>query len=187
MILMKYLIIFLFLCSIANSEEKKWRIEKVGDMTTVSINGNTQHGDVLMFWLKKYKGKCDVLGHTFTFYTAINNANIQKLKNKLVPIKIKNETHNNGKFYADVIYLSPFLLGHRLTFSIGQYKVKEHIEYLSKYKLFDVTIVDNHEPLKEKNIINDFKAKEYFDIQNNSWKLTGLKQAILKGQRLCLQ
>jgi hypothetical protein len=185
---MKYLFIFLFICFAASSEEKEWRVEKIGQLTVVSMNGEVQHGDTLLFWMKKLDGKCDVLKHTFTFYTAVNNPNINNLRDKLLPIKIKGEAFNNGKIYAEVEYLSPFLMGHRLSLSLGQYKIDEHIDYLSKYKEYNVTIVDAFKSSRNyKNVIQDFKAKDYFDIQNNSWKLTGIKKAILKGQKLCMQ
>jgi len=185
---MRYLALFLFICSVATSQEKEWRIEKVGKVTTVSINGDIQFGDVLMFWMKKNNNKCDILGHTFTFYTTEKNPKIVNLKNKLIPIKIKGEKYNDGKIYANVTYLSPFLLGHRLTLSLGQYKLGQHIEYLAKHKTFDVTIIDAFENSKEqKNILQNFKVEDYFDIKNNSWSLKGLQDAILKGQQLCMK
>lgn len=185
---MRYLIIFLFICSAAISQEKEWRVEKIGKVTTVSMNGDIQFGDVLMFWMKKHNDKCDILGHTFTFYTTKKNPKIANLKNKLIPIKIKGEKYNNGKIYATVTYLSPFLLGHRLTLSLGQYRVGQHIDYLSKNEKFDVSIIDTFEDTKkQKNILQDFKVSDYFDIKNNSWSLKGLKDAILKGQKLCME
>ena len=106
----------------------------------------------------------------------------------MIPIKIKGEKYNDGKIYANVTYLSPFLLGHRLTLSLGQYKLGQHIEYLAKHKTFDVTIIDAFENSKEqKNILQNFKVEDYFDIKNNSWSLKGLQDAILKGQQLCMK
>ena len=181
------LIFYLFFLSSVIADEKEWIVEKNNDITTVSMNGEVQHGDVLMFWLKKVEGKCDTISHTFTFYSAKNNPEIENLRDKIIPIKIKGETYNDGNVYAQVSYLSEFLMGHRLSFSIGFYKVDEHINYLSKYENFDVTIANDHYPDKEiNNSIKLFKADDYFDIKNNSWSLKGIKEAIKKGQKLCL-
>jgi hypothetical protein len=181
------LIIYLFLFSLVSADDKQWIVEKNKNITTVSMNGDVQHGDVLMFWLKKEDGKCDTVSHSFTFYTAKNNPNIEILKDKIIPINIKGEAYNDGNVYAQISYLSEFLMGHRIYFSIGVYNIDEHINYLSTHKSFDVTIADDHYPNKEiDNSIKHFKADDYFDIKNNSWSLNGLKEAIKEGQKLCL-
>jgi translation initiation factor 2 subunit 1 len=54
------------------------------------------------------------------------------------------------------------MMGNRVMFSMGSYKVDQHIDFLSKYKTYDVTIVDETNPKSagQSNMIENFKAAE---------------------------
>ena len=170
----------------AFADDYKWEISSISDGQTVlaRMNGNVTHGDRLMFSLKNNQGKCDILQENFMFYTMSKNPDIKKIEGKIIPIKF-----NEDNTYAEASYVLPFMMGHRVMFSMGTYKVDQHIDFLSKYKTYNVTIVDETNPksAEQSNMIENFKAEDYFDIPNNSWNLEGAKEAILKAQKLCLE
>jgi hypothetical protein len=180
------IILALLWSNVGSAEDYKWEISTISDGQTVlaSMNGNVTHGDTLMFILKNNQGKCDFLKPTFSFYTMAKNPDIKKIEGKEIPIKT-----SDGNTYADVSYVSPFLLGHRVMLSMSFYKVDELINSMSKYKSYDVVIVDETNPksVGQSNRIENFKATDYFDIINNNWNLKGAKEAILKAQKLCLE
>ena len=59
----------------------------------------------------------------------------------------------------------------------------------AKYETYNVTIVDENLPSRvmQPHLIKNFNASDYFDVPNNSWDLKGVKEAIGKAQKLCLQ
>ena len=177
----------LLFCNVAYAEDYKWEISTISDgqIVLASMNGNVTHGDTLMLILKNSnQGKCDYVQPTFSFYTMAKNPAIKKIQGKEIPIKT-----SDGNTYADASLVSPFLLGHRVMFSMSFYKVDDLINSLSKYKSYDVVIVDETNPksVGQSNRIENFKATDYFDIINNNWNLKGAKEAILKAQKLCLK
>ena len=89
--LLTFLTLFVMLGGVASAEEKKWEINKSKDGSSVmmSINGEITHGDTLNLLLKKFKGKCDTVHHTFVFYSESKNPKIKNLEGKLIPINIK--------------------------------------------------------------------------------------------------
>jgi hypothetical protein len=189
--LLTFLTLFLMLGGVAVAEEKKWNVSrsKDGTIVFVGINGEVTYGDSLTFWLKKKDGKCDILQETFTFYSMHKNPNFKNLLGKLIPINIKGLTYNNGKVYAEVSYTAPFMSGNRALFSMGLYEIEEHIKHLSQFKTYDLTIVNdlNLEGKEHPKIIKNFKASDYFDIPNNRWNLKGVKEALIQGQKLCME
>ena len=74
-------------------------------------------------------------------------------------------------------------------FSMGSYKVNQHLDLMFKYKTYAVTIMDENVSRRalQPNMIKNFKALDYFDVPNNSWDLKGLKEVIRKAQKLCLE
>ena len=177
----------LLFCNVTYAEDYKWEISTISDgqIVLASMNGNVTHGDTLMLILKNSnQGKCDYVQPTFSFYTMAKNPAIKKIQGKEIPIKT-----SDGNTYADASLVSPFLLGHRVMFSMSFYKVDDLINSLSKYKSYDVVIVDETNPksVGQSNRIENFKATDYFDIINNNWNLKGAKEAILKAQKLCLE
>ena len=164
----------------------KWEISTMNEGQTVlaRMNGNVVYGDTLMFSLRNNQGKCDILQESFMFYTMSKNPDIKKIEGKIIPIK-----SSEGNTYAEASYVLPFMMGNRVMFSMGSYKVDEHIDFLSKYKTYDVTIVDETNPksAEQSNMIENFKAADYFDVPNNSWNVKNAKEAILKAQKLCLE
>ena len=78
-----------------------------------------------------------------------------------------------------IIEVAAFLMGYRVTFSLGVFPVKEYIYRLNNFyneeKKYEIRIVDG---------IN-FKASKYFDITINSWKLDKLVPSVLEAIKLC--
>ena len=172
--------------NVGSAEDYKWEISTMNEGQTVlaSMNGNVTHGDTLMFTLRNNQGKCDILQENFTFYTMSKNPDIKKIEGKIIPIK-----SSEGNTHAEASYVLPFMMGHRVFFSTGSYKVDQHIDFLSKYKTYDVTIVNEtkSKSAEQSNVIKNFKAADYFDVPNNSWNVKNAKEAILKAQKLCLE
>jgi len=74
-------------------------------------------------------------------------------------------------------------------FSMGSYEVNEYLDYMLKYDTYAVTIVDENLSARvmQPHLIKNFKAADYFDVPNNSWDLEGVKEIIIKAQKLCLE
>ena len=74
-------------------------------------------------------------------------------------------------------------------FSMGSYEVNEYLDYMLKYDTYAVTIVDENLSARvmQPHLIKNFKAAEYFDVPKNSWDLKGVKEVIVKAQKLCLE
>jgi hypothetical protein len=180
------LVITLVINTHSEAGEDEWEIRSISNGQTILAlrKGNVTYGDTLIFSLQNNKGKCDVLQELFTFYTTAENLDVKKIKGKIIPIKF-----NEDKLYAKASYVLPFLLGHRVMFSMGSYKVNKHLDLMFKYKTYAVTIMDENVSRRalQPNMIKNFKALDYFDVPNNSWNLKGSKEAIGKAQKLCLE
>ena len=168
------------------ADDYKWEISSMNEGQTVlaRMNGNVTHGDTLIFSLRNNNGKCGDLTELFTFYTAANNPSINQIEQKLIPVKV-----NGDSLHALANNASPFLIGHRVMFTMGTYNIDTYISLISKWKIYDLIIVDETNPksAEQSNMIENFKAEDYFDIPNNSWNVQGAKEAILKAQKLCLE
>ena len=96
------------------------------------------------------------------------------MEDKNIPIKLNGED-----LTAKVISVSPFLMGHRVAFSLGKFPIKEYIyflnEFYNEFQKFEIEIVDG---------IN-FKVNKYFDITVNNWKLDKLVPSIIKANKIC--
>ena len=155
-----------------------------GQTILVLKTGNVTYGDTLMLVLENKNGKCEQIQESFTFYTTTKNTEIKAIEGKNIPIKF-----NEHELYAKASYVFPFLLGHRVMFSMGSYEVNEYLDYMLKYDTYAVTIVDENLSARvmQPHLIKNFKAADYFDVPNNSWDLEGVKEIIVKAQKLCLE
>ncbi len=119
-----------------------------------------------------------------SFYTTTKNIQIKAIEGKNIPVKF-----NEHELFAKASYVFPFLLGHRVMFSMGSYEVNEYLDYMLKYETYSVTIVDENLSTRvmQPHLIKNFKASDYFDVPSNSWDLKGLEEAIGKAQKLCLE
>ena len=180
------LVITLAINTYSEASESPWDVRPMSNGQTILVlkTGNVTYGDTLMLVLNNYNDKCDQIQETFNFYTTTKNTEVKKIEGKNIPIKF-----NEHELYAKASYVLPFLLGHRVMFSMGTYQVNEYLDYMSKYETYNVTIVDENLPSRvmQPHLIKNFNASDYFDVPNNSWDLKGVKEAIGKAQKLCLK
>lgn len=182
-------------------EEKKWQTFKLDKSKTVVLgfNGEIIWGDMMFLWFQNKNGKCNTVTHTVQFYTATNNPKLKNINEKLIPINIKLDIFHNEKVttlpalqrYGVVTgQVSPFLLGHRILLTLGQYENDEYIGFLNmitKIKKYDVSIIQDFEPKDFTDVkIKNYKVTDYFDVNNNHWNLSGTREAIIEAQKLCL-
>jgi len=171
----KCLFFFLvFFLSVANSEEE-WTIDRFNDLSYARVSGEVTHGDSLNFFIST-ESDCTKVYNNFTFYTYEKPGDIKQLMDKNIPIKI-----NGVDVTANVISVSPFLMGYRVSFSLGVFPIKEYIHFLKEFYdefgKYEIEIVDGI----------DFKVAKYFDIPNNNWKLDKLIPSINEAQNQCSQ
>jgi hypothetical protein len=180
------LVITLVVNTYSEASESPWDVRSMSSGQTILVlkTGNVTYGDTLMLVLKNNNGKCEQIQESFSFYTTTENTEFKTIEGKNIPIKF-----NGQDLYAKASYVFPFLLGHRVMFSMGSYEVNEYLDYMLKYETYAVTIVDEKLSARvmQPHLIKNFKASEYFDVPNNSWDLKGIKEAINKAQKLCLE
>jgi len=180
------LVITLVVNTYSEASEGAWDVRSMSAGQTILIlkTGNVTYGDTLMLVLKNNSGKCEYIQESFNFYTTTENTEVKAIEGKNIPIKF-----NEQELYAKALYVFPFLLGHRVMFSMGSYKVNEYLDYMLKHKTYSVTIVDENLSTRamQPHLIKNFKASDYFDVPNNSWDLKGLEETIGKAQKLCLE
>ena len=180
------LAITLIINTYSEASESPWNVRSMSNGQTILVlkTGNVTYGDTLMLVLENNNGKCNHIQESFNFYTTIKNIQIKAIEGKNIPVKF-----NEHELFAKASYVFPFLLGHRVMFSMGSYEVNKYLDYMLKYKTYSVTIVDENlsARIMQPHLIKNFKATDYFDVLNNSWDLIGVKEAIGKAQKLCLE
>ena len=153
--------------------EEEWTIDTFRDLSYARVSGEVTHGDSLNFFISK-EDNCAKVYNNFTFYTYKKPGDIKQLLDKHIPIKM-----NGVELTAKVISVSPFLMGYRVSFSLGKFPIKEYIYFLSEFyeefQKYEIEIVDGV----------DFKAAKYFDIPVNNWKLDKLVPSVLEASKIC--
>ena len=155
--------------------EEEWTITKFDKLVYATVSGEVTHGDTLNFYVRS-EDNCEKVWNTFSFYTYEKPGDIKQLLHKNVPIKINGEDVS-----AKVITVNPFLMGYRVSFSLGEFPIKEYTHFLKifydEFQKYEIEIVDGL----------DFKASKYFDISNNNWKLDDLIPSVLEANKQCKQ
>ena len=166
---------FLILAPLNVFAEEEWTITKFDKLINAAVSGEVTHGDTLNFFIRS-QDNCEKVWNTFFFYTYEKPADIKQLLNKHVPIKI-----NGKELSAEVVTVSPFLMGYRVGFSLGGFPIKEYTYFLKEFydgfQKYEIEIIDGL----------DFKASKYFDISTNNWKLDNLVPSILEASKQCKQ
>ena len=165
---------FFFIILLSNAyAEEEWTITKFDKLINAAVSGEVTHGDTLNFFIRS-EDNCEKVWNTFSFYTYEKPGDIKQLLHKNVPIKI-----NGKELSAKVITVNPFLMGYRVSFSLGEFPVKEYTyflkEFYDEFQKYEIEIVDGL----------NFKASKYFDININNWKLDKLVPSVLEASRLC--
>ena len=168
--------LFLFLLVIAyqaQADDEEWTIDRFRDLSYARVSGEVTHGDSLNFFIST-EDNCNQVYNNFTFYTYEKPGDIKQLLDKHIPIKM-----NGVELTAKVISVSPFLMGYRVSFSLGKFPIKEYIyflnEFYEEFQKYEIEIVDGV----------DFKAAKYFDIPVNNWKLDKLVPSVLEASKIC--
>ena len=168
-----HLILFLLIIAYQAQAEEEWTIDKYKSLSYARVSGEVIHGDALNFFIGSHEN-CEMVYNSFTFVTYENPGDIYQLEGKNIPIKI-----NGAEVTAEVVSVSPFLIGHRVAFSLGKFPTKKYIyflkEFYDEFQKYEIEIVDGV----------DFKAAKYFDITTNNWKLDKLVPSILEAKKLC--
>ena len=165
--------LFLILAPLNAYAEEEWTIDKFKTLSYARVSGEVTHGDSLNFFISS-RENCEEVYNTFTFYTYEKPNDIKQLLHKNIPIKLNGED-----LTAEVEDVSPFLMGYRVTFSLGVFPVKEYIYRLNNFyneeKKYEIEIVDGL----------NFQAKKYFDITTNNWKLDNLIPKMQEANKVC--
>ena len=153
--------------------DEEWTIDKFRSLSFARVSGEVIHGDNLNFFIGTAEN-CAMVYNNFTFVTYENPGDIYQLEGKNIPIKI-----NGAEVTAEVISISPFLIGHRVSFSLGKFPTNEYIQFLKEFydefQKYEIEIIEGI----------DFKASKYFDITTNNWKLDKLVPSVLEASKLC--
>ena len=169
------LFIILILAPLSAFAEEEWIIDKYKTLSYARVSGEITHGDRLNFTILS-RDNCEKVYNTFTFYTYEKPGDIKQLLHKNVPIKI-----NGKELSAKVITVNPFLMGYRVSFSLGEFPVKEYTyflkEFYDEFQKYEIEIIDGL----------NFKASKYFDININNWKLDNLLPSVLEASKQCKQ
>ena len=164
---------FLILAPLNVFAEEEWTITKFDKLVNAAVSGEVTHGDTLNFFIRS-QDNCAKVWNTFSFYTYEKPGDIKQLLNKHVPIKI-----NGKELSAKVVTVSPFLMGYRVGFSLGEFPIREYTYFLKEFydgfKKYEIEIVDGL----------DFKASKYFDINSNNWKLDNLIPSMQEASKAC--
>ena len=169
-----FLFFSLFFLTYASAEEE-WTIKKLDNLVFANVSGEITHGDQLGFFIRP-ESNCEKVWNIFTVYTYEKPKDINDLQLRDLPIKI-----NGKELTASVQNISPFLMGHRFIFSLGQFEIEDYVKFLNEFykefNKFEIEIIDG----------DAFKAAKYFDIRHNHWKLDQLVPSVLEAQELCQQ
>ena len=149
--------------------EDLWRISYVTDTSIhTSVNGQITHGDELH--VRLIKGNCEI-GNLFTFvYTHSNHPDIEQLEGEFI-----QSSFMGNDMIVKVLYVSPFLMGHRATIDLGWASVEQL-----------KGILGSENPIKIKFINSSVhKITEYFDIVENWWSSEGLSDSVNRAVDMC--
>ena len=141
-----HLILFLLIIAYQAQAEEEWTIDKYKSLSYARVSGEVIHGDALNFFIGSHEN-CEMVYNSFTFVTYENPGDIYQLEGKNIPIKINGED-----LTAKVQSVSPFLIGFRVSFSLGSFPVKEYIYRLSKKYKFSIESFEETEIRTESKI-----------------------------------
>ncbi len=162
---------FLILAPINARADEKWDFAKLDGFSYGALAGEVTHGDKLRFIMRK--DHCDTVQHVVTFYTYQKPADISQLNGQKIPIQINDVSGYEIK----VFMVRPFLMGYQVWFSLGSWPVDTLASALKELDRYEIKIVDGH----------GFKAKKYFDITFNNWKLDDVGNAFQRIKSNCIE
>ena len=168
-----HLLVFLIIILSYAEAKEEWTVTRIEDYSYASVSGEIQYGDKFAFILMP-EDNCNKITTMFSFYTWNDPGDYRQLIDKHIPIKL-----NNIETTAEVINIMQVYDGLKVIFTLGVYPIKDYTYIL--YNLY------KHEKKYEIEIVDgiNFKAKKYFDIRVNRWKLENLIPSIDKALKIC--
>ena len=113
-----HLFLFLLVIAYQAQAEEEWTIDQFNSLAYARVSGEVTHGDSLNFFIST-ESNCTKVYNNFTFYTYEKPGDIKQLIDKNIPIKI-----NGVDVTANVISVSPFLMGYRVSFNLGTFPIQ---------------------------------------------------------------
>lgn len=166
---------FLAVSKVANaslSEERvdnKWVVDKVTDeMVYASINGGVIYGDRLMIIMQR--GSCENGTMATTIYSYVEPTVVSKLDGKSITASL-----DGRDIKVSVVKTFPFLMGSHSLVEIMNVSIKNFLKTIPE----DYTL----ELIYKDTPIGD--VKNFFDIDHNNWKMTGVISAVQRAQKIC--
>ena len=164
--------LFLILAPLNAFAEEEWTITKFDKLSYAAVSGEVTHGDTLNFFLRS-EDNCAKVWNTFTFYTYQKPTDISQLNGQKIPVQINGVSG----FKIKAFMVRPFLMGYQVWFSLGTWPVDTLASALKEFDSYEIKIVDGH----------GFKAKKYFDIVANNWKLKDVGDAFQRIKSNCME
>jgi len=147
----------------------KWSVENMGDRIYASVNGELIDGDRLRMAFNK---SCDEV-HTFTsFHTMKSPPKMLEVEDRIASGIFGGEKINvKILFILEVRHMRSALV------SLGWNAVEDIKRYFESKDDVSLSMLDD----------DQFKSTDYLDLVENRWSLTGLRDALEYGERLCRQ
>jgi hypothetical protein len=149
--------------------DNEWVVDKVtDDMVYASINGGVIHGDRLMIIMQR--GSCENGTMATTIYSYIEPTVVSKLDGKSITASL-----DGRDIKVSVVKTFPFLMGSHSLVEIMNVSIKNFLKTMPE----DYTL----ELIYKDTPIGD--VKNFFDIDHNNWKMTGVISAVQRAQKIC--
>ena len=103
-------------------------------------------------------------------YTTKKNRNIEALEGSPVEVSVNGRSQS-----GEILFVSEFLLGHRLMLDLGWSSLSQISTYFNSTAVAEITIERS----------NNEDMSKYLDIKTNRWSLIGMVEAASKVQKIC--
>ena len=149
--------------------DNEWVVDKVtDDMVYASINGGVIHGDRLMIIMQR--GSCENGTMATTIYSYIEPTVVSKLDGKSITASL-----DGRDIKVSVVKTFPFLMGSHSLVEIMNISIKNFLKTMPEDYTLELIYKDT--PIGE--------VKNFFDIDHNNWKMTGVISAVQRAQKIC--
>tara|TARA_B100000965_G_C19561130_1_gene744527 strand:+ start:40 stop:570 length:531 start_codon:yes stop_codon:yes gene_type:complete len=153
-----------------------WTVENKGSIILASVNGKITYGDRLIFLFSK-STPCDEPQWITSFYSTQNEVE-KKIEN--LNIEYLNITLNEVvKTYANIISVSPFLMGSITQMYIGRYPIKKIQESFGLLEEISIELISIPK--------TDTDIESIYDITKNTFSTTNLNEALEQAKADCLK
>lgn len=151
-----------------SSEQNGWEIQEE-PFLAAKQNGEITFGDTLILRFVK-ANSCDQVNILIPVYTTKKNRNIEALEGSPVEVSVNGRSQS-----GEILFVSEFLLGHRLMLDLGWSSLSQISTYFNSTAVAEITIERS----------NNEDMSKYLDIKTNRWSLIGMVEAASKVQKIC--